>query len=346
VLVSEPRPGTLDLDLITSLPRLMKHQTTSNLDLRTLTILNEVYRTRSVSQAAKNMDMPQSTVSMHLARLRRQFKDPLFVRAGAGIEPTPHMNDLSQMLEKAESLIEAAFSHYTSFDAATSDRKFSIGVPEMIRANALPTLIRRLQSRAPGVRLEVRDLNDDTPQRLQAGDLDIAVGIAPPMGPGIRHQRLYKERFVCAVQAGHPRIHADISLRQFEEEFYLDISTGGIGTEILSKALETGEIQRTVRFRVPGAFGLSSVLKASDCLAIVPEQLGRMLASTGHIKLLKPPLELPQFYVAQYWHRRYDRDPANTWLRQMIAELFSERTNANARNQDESVKKTSTRSPG
>src|SRR5579872_4816239 len=128
----------------------MKHQTIGNLDLRTLTIINEVYRTRSVSQAAKNLDMPQSTVSMHLARLRRQFKDPLFVRAGAGIEPTPHMNDLSQMLAKAENLIEAAFSHYTSFDAATSNRTFSIGVPEMIRANALPTLIRRLQSRAPG----------------------------------------------------------------------------------------------------------------------------------------------------------------------------------------------------
>jgi DNA-binding transcriptional LysR family regulator len=300
-----------------------------NLDLRILTIVNELSKTRSVSQAAQNLEISQSTVSMSLARLRRHFKDPLFVRTSEGMEPTPRMSELSDMLERAELLLETALSHETNFDPSVSERTFYLGTTEIIRATALPALVRRLRTTAPRIRVDVQDINIETPRQLESGRLDVAVGIVPAMGSGFCLQRLFKERFVCAVRTNHPRIHAALTLQQFEQEPHLGVTTLGCGIDVVEKALDGGNIVRNVRWRVSGSLGISSLLTSTDCLAIVPEQLGNMLANMGRIKLLAPPFELPQCHIAQHWHERYAHDPGLKWFRQVISDLFSE---INARN--------------
>jgi DNA-binding transcriptional LysR family regulator len=99
----------------------------------------------------------------------------------------------------------------------------------------------------------------------------------------------------------------------------------GSGIEVVEKALETNRIHRKVRLRLPGCFGISSMITGADCLAIVPEQLGKLIASAGRIKLLPLPFTLPPYYVMQHWHERYTQDPASKWLRAVIAELFREK---------------------
>ncbi len=96
----------------------------------------------------------------------------------------------------------------------------------------------------------------------------------------------------------------------------------GSGIEVVEKALEANRIHRKVRLRLPGCFGISSMITGADCLAIVPEQLGKLIASAGRIKLLPLPFALPPYYVMQHWHERYTHDPASKWLRAVIAELF------------------------
>ncbi len=103
------------------------------------------------------------------------------------------------------------------------------------------------------------------------------------------------------------------------------LTTPGSGVEVVEKALEANRIRRKVRLRVPGCFGISSIITGADCLAIVPEQLGRLIASAGRIKLVPVPLPLPPYYVVQHWHERYTHDPASKWLRGLIAELFLEK---------------------
>ncbi len=147
----------------------------------------------------------------------------------------------------------------------------------------------------------------------------------PATGSGFCQQRLFKDRFVCAVRTNHSRIDYSLSLEQFESEPQVVLTMPGSGIEVVEKALDANRIHRKVRLRLPGCFGISSMITGADCLAIVPEQLGRLIASAGRIKLLPLPFALPPYYVMQHWHERYTHDPASKWLRSVIADLFREK---------------------
>jgi len=189
----------------------------------------------------------------------------------------------------------------------------------------LPALMKRLHTTARGVGIELQDISEETPRHLHAGRLDLAVGYMPSAGSGFCQQRLFKDRFICAVRSNHSRIEHTVSLEQLESEPHVVLTMPGSGIELVEKALETNRIHRKERLRLPGCFGLSSMLTSADCLAIVPEQLGRLIASAGRIKLLPLPFALPPYYVMQHWHERYTHDPASKWLRAVIAELFREK---------------------
>jgi DNA-binding transcriptional LysR family regulator len=303
----------------------MKRRNVTNIDLRLLTIVNELNKTRSVSQAAENLDLSQSAVSMSLARLRKHFNDPLFVRTPDGMEPTPQMSELMELLEKAEGLLETALLHRVAFHPSTSDRTFRLGVTEITRVTVMPALMRRLRAAACGACIELEDIADDTPRLLHTGRLDLAVGFISSAASGFCQQRLFQDRFVCAVRANHPRIADTLTLDQFEDEWHVVLTTSGSGMDVVEKALEANRIQRKVRLRLPGCFGIASTITGADCLAIVPEQLGKLIAGTGRIKLMPPPFALPPYFVVQHWHERYANDPAAKWLRGVIGELFLER---------------------
>jgi DNA-binding transcriptional LysR family regulator len=269
----------------------MKRRKMTNIDLRLLTIVNEVNKTRSVSQAAENLELSQSAVSMSLARLRKHFKDPLFVRTSDGMEPTPQMIELIELLEKAEGLLETALVYRVAFNPATSDRTFSIAATDITRVTTLPALVKRLHGSAPGVGIGLDDMSEETPRLLESGRLDLAVGFMPASGSGFCQQRLFKDKFVCAVRANHPKIGDSLTLEQFENEHHLVLTTPGSGLEIVEKVLESNRIRRKVRLRVPGCFGISSMITAADCIAIVPEQLGRLIATSGRIRLVPVPFQ-------------------------------------------------------
>jgi DNA-binding transcriptional LysR family regulator len=294
----------------------------TNIDLKLLEIVNELHRTRSVSQAAESLGLSQSTISMSLAKLRKHFNDPLFVRTSGGMEPTPKAVELLELLKKAEELLQKALEHKVVFDPAISDRMFHICSTDIAKITMLPKLMRRLRDIAPLVRIELRSMTANTSKLLESGELDLAVGFIPAMGAGFCQQRLFKERFVCAVRAGHPRIANQMTLDLFESEPHLAIATSGTGHRIVERTLESKRVVRKVELRVPGFLGISPVLLATDCIVIVPEQLGQALARSGKIKLLPVPFNVPSYYVMQHWHERFTHDPANKWIRGVFADLF------------------------
>jgi DNA-binding transcriptional LysR family regulator len=294
----------------------------TNIDLKMLAVIGELHRTRSVSQAAQHLELSQSTISMSLARLRKHFNDPLFVRTSAGMEPTPYATELIYMLGKAENLLQSALGHHVVFDPQMSERVFRLQSTDIAQVTLLPKLIQRLKKAAPGMALSLDRISSETPKLLESGETDLAVGFILPMGAGFCQQRLFKERFVCAVRQDHPRIGKTLTVKQFESESHLAVSTAGTGHGIVEKTLESKRIQRNVGLTVPSFLGIVSILTSSDYIVTLPEQLGRRFAAGGNLKVLPLPFELPPYYIMQHWHERYSQDPANRWLRAVLAELF------------------------
>ena len=294
-----------------------------NIDLKLLAIVSELNRTRSVSTTAENLELSQSAVSMSLAKLRRHFNDPLFVRTSTGMEPTPHATELIALLERAESILQTALGCHVVFDPETSERSFTVCSTDIAQVTLMPKLMHRLEEIAPGVRVTLRRINEATPKLLESGEADLAIGFVRPMGAGFCQQRLFKEKFVCAVRRDHPLIHDPFTLEDFERATHLSVSSCGTGHGVVERTLEAKGIRRRVGLTVPSFLEIGTILTSLDYLAILPEQLARHLAATSNIRVLPLPVNVPPYFIVQHWHERYTHDPASKWLRFVIAELFA-----------------------
>lgn len=294
-----------------------------NIDLRVLAIVSELNRTRSVSQTAENLELSQSAVSMSLAKLRRHFNDPLFVRTSTGMEPTPHAVELIALLQQAEGLLQNALGHHVVFDPASSERCFRIHSTDIAQVTFLPELIKGLARSAPKVRIELHRIGDGTARMLESGEADLAIGFISAMGAGFCQQRLFKDRLVCAVRASHPRIKGSLTIDDYSRETHIAVATSGTGHSILEKTLEAKRLRRHVGVTVPSFLGVAPILGASDFIATVPERLAQHAAQASPVKIFPLPLQIPPYLVVQQWHERYTHDPASRWLRALISELFS-----------------------
>jgi DNA-binding transcriptional LysR family regulator len=266
--------------------------------------------------------LSQSAISMTLAKLRRHFNDPLFVRTSTGMEPTPHAIELIRLLKEAEGILHTVLGHHVVFDPLVSERTFHLYSTDIAQVTLLPPLIRHLSDIAPGVHIDLRRITETTAKVLESGAGDLAVGFIPPMGAGFCQQRLFKEKFVCAMRADHPRIGKTLTLEHFESELHLSISTSGTGHGVVERTLEAKKIQRTIGLTVPSFLGIGSLIAGTDYITTLPEQLARHLAAAGKVKILPPPFAIPSYHIVQHWHERYTHDPANRWLRAVMAELF------------------------
>jgi DNA-binding transcriptional LysR family regulator len=296
-----------------------------NVDLKLLAVVNELYQTRSVSHAAENLQLSQAAISMVLAKLRRHFHDPLFVRTRAGMEPTPHATELVELLKQAGDLLQTALQHRVVFDPLTSDRMFRICTSDIGQVRFLPPLMQLLKRIAPAVRVDLRNISRDTPRLLESGEADVAMGFMPPMGSGFCQQKLFHERFVCAASASHPRVSRELTLEQFQRESHVAVVVSGTGHSIVEKLLTAKGITRKIGLRVPNFLGVAPIIENTDFLVILPEQLGLLFSRTGKIRLHRLPFDAPPYVIRQHWHERFNHDPANKWLRGVIAELMAEK---------------------
>jgi DNA-binding transcriptional LysR family regulator len=295
------------------------------MDMKLLAVFDEVYKTRSVTRAADNLGLPQTTVSLALARLRRQFNDALFVRTAAGMMPTPHATELLPPLREALSLLRTATRQHVVFDPATSSRTFRISMTDISHLEFLPRLLRRVGEAAPRVRIEVLRIAADTPHELESGVADLAVGFMPELEAGFYQQKLFEQRFACVLSQSHPRIRGPrVSAAAYRSERHVVITAPGTGHIIVEQELHRLGVERMAALSVPTLPGLGNLLANTDLLATVPERVAQMLTGISRVRALPTPWRLPSFAIKQHWHRRFQQDPANRWLRSVVADLFLE----------------------
>ena len=296
-----------------------------NLDLKSLIVFDEVYRTASISRAAENLDMGQSAVSMILAKFRKHYGDPLFVRTSDGMQPTRLAQDIVGSIRQAMNTLQATLDHRASFDPHTATRMFRLCMPDVGQRIVMPKLLDHLRMAAPSVRIDLSYPSEVTGRLLESGEVDLAIGFLAQLEAGYFHQRLFDDRFVCIVNRQHPRLRGRrITLEQFQSEWHVIVATQGTGHFVVEKTLERMGVRRKMGLRIPHFLGVVSTIASTEYLAIVPERCARIIANDNQIKVMELPFDVPQYRVMLHWHERYAKDPAVTWLRSTISTLFRE----------------------
>ena len=300
------------------------HPDLNPLDARLLSVFDEIYKTRSVSRTAEALGLGQPAVSIALGKLREQFGDPLFVRTGAGMKPTPLCEALVAPVREALEALDRVLGQRLDFDPTRSTRCFRLSMTDISQLVLLPGLWARLHQVAPGVQIEVLPLSGQTAGQLEAGEADLAIGFMPQLDAGFYQQALFRQDYVCMVSNGHPRIGESLTRAQFEAEEHATVSTSGTGHLIVERELVRQGINRRVVLQIPNFVAVAFVIEQTDLIITIPRRLGEVLAGRGSFRCLPVPVPLPEYTVKQHWHERFHRDPGNRWLRGVISELLSE----------------------
>jgi DNA-binding transcriptional LysR family regulator len=295
------------------------------LDLHHLRILHVLLAERSLTKAATSLDLTQPAISKTLARLRTYFGDPLFVRVGMRMEPTPKAIELAGPVKAVLDQMRELRRGYETFDPATSERTFSIVMLDAAVVQMLPPLLNHLNTIAPGVHVQaVRCEVQNLEIWLESGLADFAIGAFPKLEQGIRRRPLWMESFISVVREGHPRADRLSASEAFLREKHALVSALGTGHgyQAAERILEDVIPARNIVCRVPIFSAAALVAKRSDCVATLPRTVGTTMAADLGLHPFECPVALPGMEIAQYWHERYHRDPGNRWLREVISELF------------------------
>jgi DNA-binding transcriptional LysR family regulator len=290
-------------------------------ELRLLTLLQE---TRSVSQSAERLGQSQPTVSIWLARMRRQFGDPLYIRTPDGMQPTARMTELFPAVRTALDALRSLSTSEPAFDPKTTVRRFRICMTDASHVTLLPQLLACLRAQAPGITVQAAQIDDTISRQLQSGEADLAVGFIPSLDAGFYQRSLYPQDWVCLTRVEHPRVGQRLSIKQYKSELHVNI-TSGTGHSLLQEALQREGVERNVAVELPGFLGLGAIVSSTELIATLPRHTGETLASATRLRVYPCPLPIPSFEVKQHWHERSHHDLGNRWLRGVCAELFAQR---------------------
>jgi DNA-binding transcriptional LysR family regulator len=289
-----------------------------NLDLNLLLVFDAVLRERSVVRAADSLAISQPAVSHALNRLRHALKDKLFVRTPAGMSPTPRAEQLALPVRKALNELQLAVEGDT-FDPSTADRRFTIAVNNYAAVVAAGPIVAAVRAQAPNVRLSLvpsgtLNLRD----RLDRGELDLAVSGRPIDGERFASQQLIEDRFVAVLRSGHPALRKKLTAAALAELHHLGISSSGEDLSFLDELLKARDSTRTVASDVP-YLSAGAVLVQSNLVAILGRKLAMEFRRAYPIEIKELPFEAPPLHSVMSWHLRFDDVPAHRWLRGTIA---------------------------
>ena len=299
-----------------------------DISLRHLRVLRLLLETGSLTRAAEILETTQPTVSKVLARLRAYFDDPLFVRVGPAMHPTPKAVALGPPLEELLTASAAIRSSGASFDPESSSREFSVVVTDVGMIAMLPQIIAHLERTGRGLRLKAVPFDArQLETRLEAGEADIALGAFPDAPPTMRRQRLYADPYVSVARKGHPRLAALAHGDGFFRERHVVVTSSNAGHaahRLLDRALKSEFAADRVLVRVPSFVTSAFVASSTDALATLPARLAECLAAKLGLVVFPTPLALPPIEIGQLWHERMDHDPAHRWFRRAIHAVFGE----------------------
>ncbi|HWT14007.1 MAG TPA: LysR family transcriptional regulator [Allosphingosinicella sp.] len=289
-------------------------------DLNLLATLDALLAEGSVARAARRLRLSPSAMSRALARLRKATGDPLLVRAGRGLVPTPRALELR---ERVGPLVEEARAVLRPADRLDLDRlarTFTLRASDGFAENFGPGLIARIAEQAPGVRLRFAAKPDKDSGPLRDGNVDLETGvIGKGTSPEVRAKSLFRDRFIGVVRSGHPLSRGEITPARFAGGRHILVSRRGQERGPIDEALEAAGLERDIAAIVGGFAAAVALARSSDLVASVPErQTANLREGLFGFPL---PVAAPEITVWLLWHPRLDADPAHRWLRETVMEI-------------------------
>ncbi|MFM0643931.1 LysR family transcriptional regulator [Paraburkholderia bryophila] len=288
------------------------------LDLNLLVTLDVLLSEHNVTRAAERLNFSQPSVSVHLAKLRDLFGDPLLLPGPRGMRPTARAEALREPLREALEALERAVAPASPFDPAEATHSWRIAATDYAESTIILPTLATLRAAAPGTRLAVVEA---VPPRLmrqaEQGEIDLGFHTSEGAPDGLRRRVLFAERYVLVGRAGHPRLKRRPTLAQFCKLEQVIVSPDGGGFfGVTDESLAKIGLTRRVVLSVPHFLFMVSALASTDLVGMVP---ARLVRENSALRMVEPPVEVPGYEMAMLWHERVHRDPAHRWLRDTIA---------------------------
>lgn len=294
------------------------------IDLNLAVVLRALLDERSVSRAARQLGLSQSATSHALGRLRALVKDPLFVRTRAGLVPTARAEAMADAVRSSVAALEATFFAPAPFDPRTVERTFHFRPSDYVEYLLVPRLLERLAEVAPKVDFFARPVATEPTLALEQGQLDLLI---QPTRTGeqtesFHMQELWDEHFVGIARRGHPLTRGRVTLERFASASHALVSPRGQpGGGRVDEALKQHGLVRRIAFTTPSFLAAPQVVAMTDLVMILPARIAAALAGQLRLAMFEPPVEIPGFRMAMFWHDRHDSDPAHAFIRREIAQV-------------------------
>lgn len=295
-------------------------------DLNLLVVFDAMVRHGNVTAAGSELGLSQPAVSYALAKMRKAFEDPLFVRVGSSMQPTARALAMIDAVRDVLQRIRTDMLSPSAFDPAHSNREFRVAMSDVGESFFVPPLVRALREQGRHLQLSVFSL---TPAMLEAqlesGAIDLAVGFYPDLvGADYYQQGLFTNHFVAISTRDNPHVKGRLTMARFLQAPQVDVSTPGRSQEIILGYMAQQKIVRNVPLRVSRFLSLLEIVSQSDLIAIVPAEIGESFRSARGLAVHPLPFESPTFRLRQHWHKRFHDDASIRWLRELVHRLFKD----------------------
>jgi DNA-binding transcriptional LysR family regulator len=302
----------------------MLHVSKSNLNL--FVVLHRVLSEGSVTRAGKQLGLSQTAVSNALARLRSELGDPLVVRRGRGVAPTPRAEALLPIIEGALAALDSVLAKPAPFDPSRCEQVFTLALTDDQEVADLPRIFRAFQRELPRATLRVETTERlVTSDGLTRGTVDMALGPTMVRGPGLEQRALFVERGVLVVRRGHPLLRRRRSLSALRELSFIDVRVAGddaVGRRLAERRFREAGFTPKIACSVPHFFAAAVLASEGDAVAGMPRRFAQRMVKVLPLAIVESPLSSLEIPLALLWHERTDADPAHRYVRDLIAKAL------------------------
>lgn len=290
-------------------------------DLNLFLIFDVIMQEQSVTAAADRLSMTQPSVSNAVSRMRHSWQDPLFIKHGRGIKPTPYADQLWRQISDPLHIITKANTP-EMFQPATAKRQFRIALTDGMTSILWLPLRQKIEQLAPGIDIHAVPYKGDGEKLLLDAEVDLVFDFFSGTNKFIHSKWMLDFHYVCVMRPDHPLAHKPLTLSEFTHADHLFVSLSGDAKGAVDKALAEIGMTRRIAMTVNSFASTYPLIKETDLITVLPYPIVAKAVDNGDVIICKPPISLPPVKIMMAWHTRQNREPCLHWLRNTLSEIL------------------------